>query len=228
MDAMNCQSLAVPNVVMQHVVSVESAFNPYAIGIVGGHLVRQPRTLSEAVATARMLDARGYNFSVGLSQVNRHNLQAYGLRTYAQAFDRCPNLQAGARILARCHARSGGDWGRAFSCYYSGDFVTGFRTGYVDKVFASLRHASPRGRRPDRNEPAAPSASAASTAMPMTPIDRDARDGSDFAGDGRGFEGRFSPAAPGASRSSPTLPDERDPATAIQNASPIADAAFVF
>src|SRR4249919_3442084 len=33
MDVMNCQSLAVPNDVMHHVVSIESSFNPYAIGV---------------------------------------------------------------------------------------------------------------------------------------------------------------------------------------------------
>jgi type IV secretion system protein VirB1 len=172
-----------------------------------------------------MLDSRGYNFSVGLAQVNRHNLQAYGLRTYAQAFGRCPNLQAGARILARCHARSGGDWGRAFSCYYSGDFVTGFRTGYVDKVFASLHRTSPPGRRPDRTEPAV---STSAAPMPMTTIDRDGQAESDIAGGARGFQDELSPAAPGASRSSPSTPPEREPASGTQNASPIADAAFVF
>jgi type IV secretion system protein VirB1 len=26
------------------------------------------------------------------------------------------------------------DWGKAFSCYYSGNFVTGYKHGYVQKV----------------------------------------------------------------------------------------------
>jgi type IV secretion system protein VirB1 len=141
MDVMNCQHLAVPIAVMQHVVDVESSGNPYAIGVVGGRLVRQPLSLPEAVATARMLERRGYNFSLGLAQVNRRNLTKYGLATYEMAFQACPNLQAGARILADCHARSGNDWGKAFSCYYSGNFVSGFRDGYVQKVFASMRAA---------------------------------------------------------------------------------------
>jgi type IV secretion system protein VirB1 len=139
MDVMNCPSLAVPNVVMQHVVEVESAFNRYAIGVVGGRLVRQPRTLDEAVATARMLAARGYNFSLGLAQVNRHNLGRLGLDTYAKAFGTCTNLQAGARILGDCLVRARNDWGKAFSCYYSGNFTSGFRDGYVAKVFASMQ-----------------------------------------------------------------------------------------
>ncbi len=139
---MNCQDLAVPATVMQHVVHVESSFNPYAIGVVGAHLLRQPQNLSEAVSTARMLVNRGYNFSLGLAQVNRYNLTKYGLASYSQAFQACPNLQAGARILAQCMARSGNDWGKSFSCYYSGNFTTGYQQGYVQKIYASMRDAN--------------------------------------------------------------------------------------
>lgn len=146
LDQLACQDLAVPIDVMEHVVRVESSFNPFAIGVVGGRLVRQPETLPEALATVRMLEERGYNFSLGLAQVNRHNLARYGLASYEAAFESCPNLRAGARILAECHQRTGGDWGRAFSCYYSGNTVTGFRHGYVQKVFASMRDAEPTGR----------------------------------------------------------------------------------
>lgn len=133
----DCPNLAVPMNVMQHVVRVESSGNPYAIGVVGGRLARQPRTLSEAVSTAQMLEQQGYNFSLGVSQVNRYNLAKYGLTSYAQAFQVCPNLQAGSRILSECYQRAG-DWGKAFSCYYSGNFTTGYRHGYVQKVFASM------------------------------------------------------------------------------------------
>ena len=142
MDVMNCQSLAVPSDVMHHVVSIESSFNPYAIGVVGARLVRQPRSLDEAVATARMLETRGYNFSVGLAQINRYNLPRYGLHSYRDAFDGCTNLRVGASILSHCLGRSGRDWGRALSCYYSGNFVTGFRAGYVQKVLALWRHSN--------------------------------------------------------------------------------------
>lgn len=45
MELMGCTGLAVPGEVMQHVVRVESSRNPYAIGVVGGRLVREPRGL---------------------------------------------------------------------------------------------------------------------------------------------------------------------------------------
>lgn len=133
-----CPDLAVPAALMAHVAQVESNMNPFAIGVVGGRLVRQPESLDEAIATARMLEAKGYNYSVGLAQVNRSNFHKYGLDTYATAFSPCANLLAGSRILAQCYANAHGAWGQAFSCYYSGDFTTGFRDGYVQKIMASL------------------------------------------------------------------------------------------
>ncbi|MBB6241395.1 type IV secretion system protein VirB1 [Rhodanobacter sp. MP1X3] len=139
---MSCPNQAVPAEVMHHIVHVESGYNPFAIGVVGGQLVRQPQSLDEAVATAQMLETKGYNYSLGVAQVNRSNLAKYGLDTYAKAFDPCLNLSVGSRILNECYYSSGGDWGKAFSCYYSGDFVTGFRQGYVQKVFASMSQSA--------------------------------------------------------------------------------------
>ncbi len=150
MEPMNCAGLAVPMEVMQHIVRVESSHNPFAVGVVGGQLVRQPKNLPEALATVRMLERRGFNFSVGVAQVNRYNLGKFGLDSYEKAFQLCPNLQAGSRILADCYARSGGHWGKSFSCYYSGNFVTGYRHGYVQKIVASMRQAAPESTKGTR------------------------------------------------------------------------------
>lgn len=142
-----CPNLAAPARLMYHVAQVESDVNPYAIGVVGGRLLRQPASLDEAIATARSLEAQGYNFSVGVAQVNHANLKKYGLDTYEKAFSICDNLLAGSRILARCYANAGGVWGKAFSCYYSGDFTTGYRDGYVQRVLASLSQGRAVGQR---------------------------------------------------------------------------------
>ena len=58
-----------------------------------------------AVATAKALEAAGYNFSIGLGQVNRYNLPRYGL-DYAKGFDGCSNLTAAASILKDCYDRA--------------------------------------------------------------------------------------------------------------------------
>lgn len=166
MEMMACPNLAVPAEVMQHVVNVESSRNPFAIGVVGGQLVRQPENLGEAVATVRMLEAKGYNYSLGVAQVNRSNLGKFGLDTYEKAFDVCPNLVAGSQILAQCYASAGGDWGKAFSCYYSGNFTTGYQDGYVQKIFDSMARQSSLATDalaiPLANAPTAPGAKGAS------------------------------------------------------------------
>lgn len=132
-------------VTLQALVKTESGFNPYAIGVVGGHLTRQPKNATEAVATAKALDARGLNFSMGLGQVNKFNLANHGL-TYETVFDACANLQAGGTILADCYRRAAAQKGSgtpalyaAFSCYYSGNFTRGFKadyqgTSYVQRI----------------------------------------------------------------------------------------------
>ena len=142
-----CGPLAVPNDVMAHVVQVESSGNPFAIGVVGGRLLRQPRNLAEAAATMRMLEANGHNYSIGLAQVNRINFARFGLDTPEKGFDVCNNLAAGAKILAECLQRHDGRWGDAFSCYYSGNARTGYEHGYVQKVFGAL--AASKGNEDD-------------------------------------------------------------------------------
>eukprot|EP01137_Pigoraptor_chileana_P037528 Opistho-2@34740 len=85
-------------------VSVESAFNPWAIGVVGGQLARQPRNRAEARATAQALQAAGWNFSVGLGQINLGNFERLGL-TVDTAFEPCVNLGAMQTVLTECMAR---------------------------------------------------------------------------------------------------------------------------
>ncbi|HEY1129957.1 MAG TPA: lytic transglycosylase domain-containing protein [Roseateles sp.] len=128
-------------------VQVESAFNPWALGVVGGRLLRQPKTRAEAIVTARALRAAGWNFSLGLGQINVRNLARLGL-SLESALDPCRNLQAMQSVLSKCfdqaraiapHSPSQQVLRRALSCYYSGNFDTGFRHGYVGKVVVAAR-----------------------------------------------------------------------------------------
>jgi type IV secretion system protein VirB1 len=132
------------------IVGVESGFNPHAIGVVGGALDRQPRSRAEAAATARHLEAQGWNYSIGLAQINAANFPRLGLDAGA-ALEPCRNLAAMQAVLLDCFERSGGGGQqalrRALSCYYSGNFSTGLIYGYVNRV---ARQAS---RQPIRDPP---------------------------------------------------------------------------
>lgn len=131
------------------IVKVESHFNPYAIGVVGGRLERQPANKEEAVATAKALDAAGHKFSAGMGQVFRGNWAAFGL-TAETVFEPCGNLRASSGIFESCHTRAKAEFPNeqlalqaAYSCYYSNNFTTGFKAdfagqpSYVQKVMLS-------------------------------------------------------------------------------------------
>ena len=145
-----CAPLVHPSTA-QALVHVESAFNPHAIGVVAGSLTRQPRTRKEAIDTARSLIASERNFSIGLAQINLHNLGRLGL-TVESAFDPCTNLAAMQTLLLDCYRRASTNappqrsLRRALSCYYSGNFVTGFEHGYTRRVVQAA--LSPAGRPP--------------------------------------------------------------------------------
>jgi type IV secretion system protein VirB1 len=146
--AQQCAPTVAPQT-MAAIVNVESSYNPYAIGVVKGRLQRQPKSIQEAVATAKALAAAGWNFSIGIAQVNRYNLPKYNL-TYEQGFEPCSNLWAGSKILEGCFIRADNNQRTqqealkaAISCYYSNNFTRGFKPdvrgkpSYVEKVVAS-------------------------------------------------------------------------------------------
>lgn len=136
--ALSCAPLVHPGTA-HALVATESAFNPWAIGVVGGALVRQPRNQAEALATMNSLQTQGWNYSVGLAQINQRNFERLGL-TPLTVLQPCVNLQAMQTLLSECYSRTSpaippqAALRQALSCYYSGNFVTGFRHGYVRRV----------------------------------------------------------------------------------------------
>ena len=135
-----------PNVApatLRAMATVESSFNPYAIGVVGGRLRRQPQTLLEGVATVSALQQGNTRFSAGLIQIYVGNWPALGLDRES-VFDVCQNVRAAGAILTNCYARATAVTDqpqvalrKAISCYYSNNFTTGFTEGYVQKVVAA-------------------------------------------------------------------------------------------
>lgn len=138
--------------VLSALAHTESGFNPYAIGVVNGS-IKQPTNYTDAVKAVRQLRDQGKNFSVGLMQVNKVNFQTYNMNE-RNMFDPCTNLRAGSSIFATCLKRAESKYGSkhsydgklrlAMSCYYSGNFKTGFRVDfkgqdpYVTKVYSKV------------------------------------------------------------------------------------------
>lgn len=147
----DCQA-ALRDPVMQQIYQVESGFNPFAIGVVGGRLVRQPKNLAEAVATADYLKNLGRNFSIGQGQVNKIHFVRLGWNSDIKAgFDVCKNVVAAYEIFQQCQSWVLGSGfnatqeysatNAALSCYYSGKLGAGKTnpdvTRYINKVISS-------------------------------------------------------------------------------------------
>jgi type IV secretion system protein VirB1 len=146
-------SQCAPNVApatLRAIAYVESGFNPYAIGVVGNRLQRQPKNLPEAMSTAHALKEAKVRFSAGMIQIYVGNWPAYNLNAET-AFDPCANMRAAAGILTNCYARAKTKQAdaqlalrQALSCYYSNNFVTGFQHGYVQKVVSAAQRNKSR------------------------------------------------------------------------------------
>jgi len=157
------------------IVSVESGFDPLAIGVNGS----KPRAIrsanqADAVRTATELINGGVNIDLGLAQINSKNLTWLGL-SLADVFDPCQNLAASARILADNYRRSQPVVGEeqkalrtALSLYNTGDRQRGLRNGYVAKVTGAATRLVPAiaVAAPVQVPSASPDAPAAKTGTP--------------------------------------------------------------
>ena len=130
------------------IVKTESSFNPWAIGVVGEALPRQPQSLDEAVLTVKKLVGEGANFSIGLGQINRQHFDVSHPETM---FEPCTNLRMTAQLLQDCYTAAAeadpdpqGVLRKAISCYYSGNLTRGFQaeadfggSSHVQRVLAN-------------------------------------------------------------------------------------------
>lgn len=170
-----CASQVHP-ITMKAVTRHESHGNYFAIGDSG--LMRVPRkqrivrafypsSAPEGLALAERLIAEGHIVDIGPAQVTHRNVRKLGY-TLAEAFDPCKNLQMGAQVLTGNYLDAAKQYGHgqhalqaALSAYNTGNFVDGFKNGYVKAVMgnvnkpivpevkiASSRQAAPDGDKP--------------------------------------------------------------------------------
>lgn len=148
---LTCASIIEPST-MQALVQVESTYNPYAIAVVDGEQIKQPKTYDEAVFAIDKLEQQGLNYSVGLGQVNKSNFKKYGTDG-KKLLDPCENLTVSSLILSDCFLASPNkSVAEALSCYYAGNFSYGFvkekkvkgYTSYVERVINALKSLTPK------------------------------------------------------------------------------------
>lgn len=141
---------AVPAVLMRALVRAESSWRPLAIGADGAQPpVQQPRTLDEAVATAKRMASRGTGFSVGLAQIHASNVRLYGL-SWEEAFDPCRNLAVGQKILWNFYHQASASgysgvaavWA-ALRGYNSGRVDRAISDAYASRIFAYIQSVPP-------------------------------------------------------------------------------------
>jgi type IV secretion system protein VirB1 len=129
---------------MLAIIRTESRGNHLALNLNKVHrLLYQPKNLRQALAWVEYLDLHGYNFDVGLGQINISNIRKYGYKP-ADMLDPCKNLRVASDILyknyhkalnranSKHHALH-----QALSVYNTGSYQRGFSNGYVQRVLVN-------------------------------------------------------------------------------------------
>ena len=149
---LQCAPMVHP-VTMKAVTRHESRGNFFAIGDSGlarlprnKRVVRSfyPRSAAEGLALAEQLIAEGHIVDIGPAQVTHRNVRRLGY-SLADAFEPCKNLRMGAEILTADYMDAEKRFGpsqaalqAALSAYNTGNFVDGFKNGYVKAVMGNV------------------------------------------------------------------------------------------
>ena len=118
---------------LKAIAKVESNFNPYAINI---NLEKENRSFylqNKAIASkfVNYLEKHGYNFDIGICQINIKNIKRFGLSPI-ELLDPCKNIEISARILKELINRHGLSWEAVWR--YNGN------RGYALKIYKELKN----------------------------------------------------------------------------------------
>ena len=129
---------------MEAIIKTESKGNYLAIGLNKGHKLKfQPSSQTQALAWVKYLEEHGYNFDVGLAQINIKNIHKYGYKA-TDALDPCINLKLASDILKKNYTKARNQsvtdseaLKKAISAYNTGNYNSGMTNGYVQRVYAN-------------------------------------------------------------------------------------------
>lgn len=122
----------IPTGLLIAIAKVESGFRPWVINInSNGQSVKviEPKSLDEAAYYLRYLHQNGYNYDVGIGQINVANIRRFGIDPIL-LLDPCNNLLVSAHILRENINRYGFTWDAIWR--YNG------RRDYAYKVYRAL------------------------------------------------------------------------------------------
>lgn len=123
---------SIPPAILVAIAKVESGFRPWVININhNGQSVKviNPKTYEEAVYYLTYLHQNGYNYDVGIGQINVANIRRFGINPVS-LLDPCNNLMVSAYILRENINRYGFTWEAIWR--YNG------RRDYAYKVYKAL------------------------------------------------------------------------------------------
>ncbi len=125
---------------LQGLTRVESSHRPYAINYRkdGKFISVYPDSYNSAIEWIKYLWIGGYNFDLGLGQINRKNIERHNINPY-HLLDACYNLQWSAYFLSDCIDRYGYTW-EAVGCYNASSKDK--RIGYARKIYNELQQLS--------------------------------------------------------------------------------------
>lgn len=135
---------------MSALMAVESSGKPYGVANVTDDTSHFFDTEKEAIEFTDKLNEQGKKYSAGLMQIYVNNFKHYGV-TNKTIFNHCKNIEVGADILRGCYVKAKKEEDddqaalrKAFSCYYSGNFMRGFKeeaggTSYVQRVESKVK-----------------------------------------------------------------------------------------
>lgn len=122
----------IPYQILIAIAKVESGFKPYVINInQNGKSIKviNPKSLQEAILYLQYLHQNGFNYDVGIGQINVSNIKRLGLNPI-NLLDPCNNIKVSAHILKENINKYGLTWEAIWR--YNG------RRDYAFKVYTAL------------------------------------------------------------------------------------------
>lgn len=122
----------IPNPLLVAIAKVESNFRPWVININhNGQSIKviNPKSYEEAVYYLMYLHQNGYNYDVGIGQINVVNIKRFGINPVS-LLDPCTNIMVSAHILRENINKYGFTWDAIWR--YNG------RREYAFKVYKAL------------------------------------------------------------------------------------------